>query len=82
MTGNIKVNKGLAGVITDDTSVSKVMAETNSLTYRGYAVQDLCEKCSWEEVAFLMVNEELPSSKKLADFIEKEKGYRLSLIHI
>tara|TARA_B100000530_G_scaffold326853_1_gene266001 strand:+ start:452 stop:1597 length:1146 start_codon:yes stop_codon:yes gene_type:complete len=76
MTGNIKVNKGLAGVITDDTSVSKVMAETNSLTYRGYAVQDLCEKCSWEEVAFLMVNEELPSSKKLADFIEKEKGYR------
>ena len=35
MTGNIKVNKGLAGVITDDTSVSKVMAETNSLTYRG-----------------------------------------------
>ena len=76
MTGNIKVNKGLAGVITDDTSVSKVMAETNSLTYRGYAVQDLCQKCSWEEVAFLMVNEELPSSKKLADFIEKEKGYR------
>ena len=76
MTGNIKANKGLAGVITDDTSVSKVMAETNSLTYRGYAVQDLCEKCSWEEVAFLMVNEELPSSKKLADFIEKEKGYR------
>ena len=49
MTGNIKVNKGLAGVITDDTSVSKVMAETNSLTYRGYAVQDLCEKCSWEK---------------------------------
>ena len=87
MTGNIKVNKGLAGVITDDTSVSKVMAETNSLTYRGYAVQDLCEKCSWEEVAFLMVNEELPSSKKLADFIQKEKGYRniskdlLDIIH-
>ena len=87
MTGSIKVNKGLAGVITDDTSVSKVMAETNSLTYRGYAVQDLCEKCSWEEVAFLMVNEELPSSKKLADFIEKEKGYRniskdlLDIIH-
>ena len=87
MAENIKVAKGLVGVITDETSVSKVMAETNSLTYRGYAVQDLCEKCSWEEVAFLMVNEELPSSKKLADFIEKEKGYRniskdlLDIIH-
>jgi 2-methylcitrate synthase len=76
MSENIVVPKGLAGVVTDDTSVSKVMAETNSLTYRGYAVQDLCEKCSWEEVAFLMVNGELPSSLELADFISKERGYR------
>jgi 2-methylcitrate synthase len=76
MAENIKVAKGLVGVITDETSVSKVMSETNSLTYRGYAVQDLCEKCSWEEVAFLMVNKELPSSNKLADFIKKEKEYR------
>ncbi len=76
MAENIKVAKGLAGVITDETSVSKVMAETNSLTYRGYAVQDLCEKCSWEEVAFLMVNKELPSSNELADFIKTEKEYR------
>ena len=76
MAENIKVAKGLAGVITDETSVSKVMAETNSLTYRGYAVQDLCEKCSWEEVVFLMVNKELPSSNELTDFIKKEKEYR------
>ena len=76
MAENIKVAKGLVGVITDETSVSKVMAETNSLTYRGYAVQDLCEKCSWEEVAFLMVNKELPSSNELADFIKTEKEYR------
>jgi 2-methylcitrate synthase len=76
MSENIVVPKGLAGVVTDDTSVSKVMAETNSLTYRGYAVQDLCEKCSWEEVAFLMVNGELPSSVELADFVSKERGYR------
>jgi 2-methylcitrate synthase len=76
MSENIVVPKGLAGVVTDDTSVSKVMAETNSLTYRGYAVQDLCEKCSWEEVAFLMVNGELPSKAELADFVAKERGYR------
>ena len=76
MAENIKVAKGLVGVITDETSGSKVMAETNSLTYRGYAVQDLCEKCSWEEVAFLMVNKELPSSNELTDFIKKEKEYR------
>lgn len=34
------IKYGLAGVATDDTAVSKVMPETNSLTYRGYAVHD------------------------------------------
>jgi len=76
MSENIRVPKGLAGVIADDTTVSKVMPETNSLTYRGYAVQDLCEKCSWEEVAFLMVDGELPSKTQLEDFVAKERSYR------
>ena len=53
-----KVYKGLAGVITDTTAVSKVMPETNSLTYRGYAVQDLAAKCTFEEVAYLILNGE------------------------
>ncbi|MEM9422477.1 MAG: bifunctional 2-methylcitrate synthase/citrate synthase, partial [Pseudomonadota bacterium] len=39
------VKYGLAGVVADDTSVSKVMPETNSLTYRGYAVQELATAC-------------------------------------
>ena len=75
MSENIRVPKGLAGVIADDTTVSKVMPETNSLTYRGYAVQDLCEKCSWEEVAFLMVDGELPSKTQLEDFVAKERSH-------
>ena len=35
------IYKGLAGVVVDTTAISKVVPETNSLTYRGYAVQDL-----------------------------------------
>ena len=30
------------------------MPEINSLTYRGYTVQELCDKCSFEEVAYLV----------------------------
>ncbi len=56
-----EVKYGLAGVVADDTAVSKVMPETNSLTYRGYAVQDLATKCRWEEVAYLIWNKELPT---------------------
>ena len=76
MAENIKVPKGLAGVITDDTSISKVMPESNSLTYRGYAVQDLCEKCTFEEVAYLIVYGELPLLTELNDFVIKERKYR------
>ena len=45
------IKKGLLGIVVDETEVSKVMPEINSLTYRGYAAQDLCEYCRFEEVA-------------------------------
>ncbi len=76
MSDKIIAPKGLAGVITDDTAISKVMPESNSLTYRGYRVQDLCETCSFEEVAFLMVNGELPNRTELKAFTDKERDYR------
>ncbi len=70
------IKKGLAGVVVDETAISKVMPETNSLTYRGYAVQDLCEHCSFEEVAYLLMNGELPDEVQLADFQNKERSVR------
>ncbi|MBX2845360.1 MAG: bifunctional 2-methylcitrate synthase/citrate synthase [Saprospiraceae bacterium] len=76
MSEIIRAPKGLAGVITDDTTISKVMPSTNSLTYSGYAVQDLAEHTSFEEVAYLMVNGELPNAEQLDEFNAKEKQYR------
>ena len=60
-----EIKKGLMGIVVDETTISQVMPEINSLTYRGYKVQDLCEKCSFEEVAYLVLNGELPKSKEL-----------------
>ena len=71
------IKYGLAGVIADETAVSKVMPDTNSLTYRGYAVQDLASKCSFEEVAYLLIKGKLPSKTELHDFCELEKQNRL-----
>ena len=51
-----EIKKGLLGIVVDETEVSKVMPEINSLTYRGYAAQDLCEYCRFEEVAYLILN--------------------------
>lgn len=72
----MNVKKGLEGVVMDTSSVSKVNAETNSLVYRGYPVQDLAENCSFEEVAYLMYNGELPNKAQLEAFSKKEKSLR------
>ena len=62
------IRKGLNGVVADYTAVSKVNPETNSLLYRGYPVQELAEHCTFEEVAYLLWNGELPNEEQLAEF--------------
>ena len=70
------IKKGLMGVTVDETAISKVMPEINSLTYRGYAAQDLCANCKFEEVAYLILNGELPNKKQLKEFERQEKKER------
>lgn len=70
------IHKGLAGVVVDETAVSEVVPETNSLTYRGYPVQELCAACRFEEVAYLIWNGELPRAEELAAFEARERALR------
>ena len=72
----VEIKKGLVGVIADETKVSEVMPDINSLTYRGYAVQDLAEACIFEEVAYLLLNGELPNKLQLTKFQEEERNNR------
>jgi len=80
-----EIKKGLLGVVVDETTISQVMPDINSLTYRGYAVQDLCEKCSFEEVAYLILNKELPNKSQLNKFkkqLEKNRNITKNLREI
>jgi 2-methylcitrate synthase len=70
------IRKGLAGVVVDYTAVSKVNAETNSLLYRGYPVQELAANCSFEQVAYLLWNGELPDDAELIEFEAIERSER------
>ncbi|MDZ7884080.1 MAG: bifunctional 2-methylcitrate synthase/citrate synthase [Mycobacterium sp.] len=74
--GTPKIYKGLAGVVVDTTAISKVVPETNTLTYRGYPVQDLAARCSFEQVAYLLWHGELPSDQELALFNQRERSSR------
>ncbi len=76
MTEQPQIFKGLAGVVVDATAVSKVNPETNSLLYRGYPVQELAASKSFEEVAWLLWNGELPTAAELAGFQNSERAQR------
>ncbi len=74
MTDEIK--KGLLGIVVDETTISHVVPELSTLTYRGYTVQELCDKCDFEEVAYLVLNGDLPNKKQLKRFINQERAER------
>lgn len=71
-----EIHRGLAGVVVDTTEISTVIEETNSLTYRGYPVQDLAARCSFEEVAHLLWYGELPDQGRLREFRARERALR------
>ncbi len=59
---------GLEGVIAGETAISTV---TGGLRYRGYTIEDLSEKASFEEVAYLLLNDDLPTSTQLSAFRDR-----------
>ncbi|MCC2028148.1 bifunctional 2-methylcitrate synthase/citrate synthase [Microbacterium sp. YMB-B2] len=70
------IKKGLAGVVADETAISKVNPETNSLLYRGYPVQELAATQPFEAVAYLLWHGELPTDEQLAEFRATERANR------
>src|SRR3989441_7469848 len=66
-----KKTGGLAGVVAGQTAISTVGKEGMGLTYRGYSINDLAEKATFEEVAFLLIYGHLPNRTELAAYREK-----------
>lgn len=70
------IHHGLAGVLADTTSISRVDPDTNSLIYRGYPVQELAATKTFPEVAYLIWNGELPAPDEIAAFDKAERAAR------
>ena len=62
------VNTGLRGVTVASTRISDVDGQKGRLIYRGFLVQDLAERTSFEEVVYLLLYENLPSESELEQF--------------
>jgi len=59
---------GLEGVVAGQTAISTVGKTHVGLTYRGYSIEDLAEKSTFEEVAYLLLYGHLPSLGELDAF--------------
>jgi 2-methylcitrate synthase len=67
---------GLAGVVAGRTAISTVGKEGIGLTYRGYSIEDLAEKATFEQVAHLLLYEHLPDDDELRQYRERLIGLR------
>src|SRR5216110_1951053 len=66
---------GLAGVIAGETKICWVDPNAG-LMYRGYDIHEMGNKATFEEVAYLLLNGELPNGKQLKEFKEQIAAQR------
>ncbi|MFZ3143578.1 bifunctional 2-methylcitrate synthase/citrate synthase [Psychrobacter glacincola] len=67
---------GLRGQVAGKTALSTVGKSGSGLTYRGYDVSELADKCIFEEVAYLLLYGNLPTQTELDGYQTKLKGLR------
>ena len=68
--------RGLAGVIAGQTALCTVGQQGVGLTYRGYAIADLCEHSCFEEVAWLLMYGQLPTAAELTAYRARLQSLR------
>src|SRR5881628_133564 len=66
---------GLAGVIAGETAICWVDPNAG-LMYRGYDIHEMGDKATFEEVAYLLLNGELPNGKQIKDFKQQIAAQR------
>jgi citrate synthase len=68
--------KGLEGVIAAESKICRIDGDKGQLYYMGYAITDLVERCTFEEVTYLLLYGELPTREQLAVFSAKMRNAR------
>ena len=67
---------GLVGIIATESSVSNINGGKGILSYRGYSIEELAKKSTFEETSYLLLFGELPTKDQLHDFTNKVTQFR------
>ncbi|WP_302479586.1 citrate/2-methylcitrate synthase, partial [Paraburkholderia caffeinilytica] len=71
-----KKSVALSGVTAGNTALCTVGKTGNDLHYRGYDILDIATTCEFEEIAYLLVHEKLPTQAELTAYKTKLKALR------
>jgi citrate synthase len=72
----------LSGVVVAETAVCSIDPDQGILMYRGYDIADLAAHSTYEEVAYLLLEGELPTSEQLSAFREELADHRALPEHV
>ena len=69
-SGYITLDYGFKNTGSTQSAITYLDGENGILRYRGYAIEDLADKASFLEVAYLLIYGELPNEKQLTYFTD------------
>lgn len=76
---------GLEGIVAGESAISSIDVVRNRLLVRGYDLVDLSEHCRFEEVAYLLLHDDLPTTSELSEFenaINLRRGLSDSILEL
>lgn len=85
LTGHVTLDPGFKNTGATKSAITFLDGEEGILRYRGFSIEELAEKASFTEVAFLLIYGELPNTSQLADFektLQKKAGHNQALYNI
>ncbi len=71
-----KKSVALSGVTAGNTALCSVGRSGNDLHYRGYDIVDIADQCEFEEIAYLLIHEKLPTRSELINYKRKLRSLR------
>ncbi|MGH7882093.1 MAG: citrate synthase [Candidatus Dormibacteraceae bacterium] len=66
--GLLSYDPGFLNTVSCKSAITYIDGERGILRYRGYPIEQLAERCSFTEVAYLLLEGELPTAAQLTDF--------------
>ncbi|WP_454942693.1 citrate synthase [Corynebacterium argentoratense] len=76
-TGLVTYDPGYVSTGSTESAITYIDGEEGILRYRGYAIEDLAEKTTFNEVSYLLIHGELPTQEQLLAFNDEVRHHTL-----